>query len=125
MFRSPSATQGHLFRRTLAVALLGRGWGRSPSRWCARSQSLALGDGGITTLGLTSSTSRSCPPSFCYPLLRALRRVLPTTLAAAARAGWRPPRRRASPRRSSSASSRLGAVVPIDLRALAASTIGA
>ncbi len=80
-------TQGHLLGGLLAVALLGPWLGAVTISVVCAIQALALGDGGITTLGLGVVNLALLPAFVGYPLLLALRRVLPNTpkgLAAAA-----------------------------------------
>jgi cobalt/nickel transport system permease protein len=72
-------TQGHLLGGVLAVALLGPWLGGLTITVVCLIQALALGDGGITTLGLTITNLALVPVFVGYPLLLALRRVLPTT----------------------------------------------
>ena len=72
-------TQGHLLGGTLAVALLGPWLGGLTIAVVCILQALVLGDGGITTLGLTITNLALVPVFVGYPLLLALRRVLPAT----------------------------------------------
>jgi cobalt/nickel transport system permease protein len=74
-------TQGHLLGGTLAVALLGPWLGGVTIAVVCAIQALVLGDGGITTLGLTITNLALVPAFVGYPLLLALRRVLPLWLA--------------------------------------------
>ncbi|HEV3001601.1 MAG TPA: energy-coupling factor ABC transporter permease [Solirubrobacteraceae bacterium] len=77
-------TQGHLLGGTLAVVLLGPWLGALTIAVVASIQALVLGDGGITTLGLTIVNLALVPALIGYPLVRLLRRVLPTTATALA-----------------------------------------
>lgn len=70
-------TQGHLLGGTLAVALLGPWLGALTITVVCAIQALALGDGGITTLGLAICNLALVPAFVGYPLLVALRRFLP------------------------------------------------
>lgn len=119
-------TQGHLLGGTLAVALLGPWLGAITIAVVCAIQALALGDGGITTLGLTIVNLALIPALVGYPLILALRRLLPD----------RPNSLPAACGLSAAISVvlaavvfvcefALGAVVSIDLRTLAASTVGA
>jgi cobalt/nickel transport system permease protein len=74
-------TQGHLLGGTLAVALLGPWLGGLTIAVVCAIQALVLGDGGITTLGLTVTNLALVPAFVGYPLLLALRRVLALPLA--------------------------------------------
>src|SRR6185312_13562010 len=69
-------TQGHLLGGTLAVALLGPWLGGLTIAVVCAIQALLLGDGGITTLGLTITNLALVPAFVGYPLLLALRRPL-------------------------------------------------
>ena len=114
-------TQGHLLGGALAVALLGPWAGALTIAVVCAIQALVLGDGGITTLGLTITNLALVPAFVGYPLLLALRRV------AAGRGRLRGGRARSaccSPRRSSSPRSTLGAAVAIDRTAIAVSILG-
>jgi cobalt/nickel transport system permease protein len=70
-------TQGHLLGGTLAVALLGPWLGALTIAVVCALQALVLGDGGITTLGLTITNLALVPAVAGYPLMLALRRMLP------------------------------------------------
>lgn len=72
-------TQGHLLGGLLAVALLGPWLGAVTISVVVAIQALALGDGGITTLGLGVVNLALLPAFVGYPLLLALRRALPNT----------------------------------------------
>jgi cobalt/nickel transport system permease protein len=72
-------TEGHLLGGTLAVALLGPWLGGLTIAVVCALQALVLGDGGISTLGLTVTNLALVPAFVGYPLLLALRRALPTT----------------------------------------------
>jgi cobalt/nickel transport system permease protein len=79
-------TQGHLLGGTLAVALLGPWLGGLTIAVVCAIQALVLGDGGITTLGLTITNLALVPAFVGYPLLLALRRMLPLAVACGATA---------------------------------------
>jgi cobalt/nickel transport system permease protein len=70
-------TQGHLLGGALAVALLGPWLGGLTIAVVCIVQALLFGDGGITTLGLTITNLALVPAFVGYPLLLALRRMLP------------------------------------------------
>ena len=126
MFPITVGTQGHLLGGTLAVALLGPWLGAITIAVVCAVQALALGDGGITTLGLNIVDLALVPAFVGYPLLLALRRVLPTTTSGLATAcGLAAAVDVLLAAGIFVAMFALGAVVPIDLRALAASTLGA
>jgi len=72
-------TQGHLLGGALAVALLGPWLGGLTLTVVCLIQALVLGDGGITTLGLTIFNLAVLPALVGYPLLLVLRRLLPAT----------------------------------------------
>ena len=74
-------TSGHLLGGTLAVALLGPWLGGLTIAVVCMIQALVLGDGGITTLGLTITNLALVPAFAGSPLLLALRRVLPLFVA--------------------------------------------
>ena len=74
-------TQGHLLGGTLAVALLGPWLGGLTIAVVCAIQALVLGDGGITTLGLTITNLALVPAFVGYPLLLGLRRLLALPLA--------------------------------------------
>ena len=78
MFPITVGTQGHLLGGTLAVALLGPWLGAITIAVVCVVQALALGDGGITTLGLNIVNLALVPAFVGYPVLLALRRLLPT-----------------------------------------------
>jgi len=114
-------TQGHLLGGTLAVALLGPWLGGLTIAVVCAIQALVLGDGGITTLGLTITNLALVPAFVGYPLLLALRRVLPLALACGVAAF-------VNVMLAASifvAEVTLGAAVTLDRTALAASTLGA
>ena len=69
-------TQGHLLGGALAVVLLGPWAGALTIAVVCAIQALVLGDGGITTLGLTITNLALVPAFVGYPLLLALRRPL-------------------------------------------------
>ncbi len=77
-------TQGHLLGGALAVVLLGPWAGALTIAVVCAIQALVLGDGGITTLGLTITNLALVPAFVGYPLLLALRRIVPTAVAAGA-----------------------------------------
>jgi cobalt/nickel transport system permease protein len=79
MFPITVGTQGHLLGGALAVCLLGPWLGAITIAVVATIQALALGDGGISTLGLTIVTLALVPAFLGYPLAVALRRVLGRT----------------------------------------------
>jgi cobalt/nickel transport system permease protein len=126
MFPITIGTQGHLLGGALAVCLLGPWLGAITIAVVATIQALALGDGGISTLGLTIVTLALVPAFAGYPLAVALRRAFGRTpkglavgcgiaaalaveLSAAAFVG----------------EFAFGAAVPIDLSKIAWSTLGA
>lgn len=126
MFPITLGTQGHLLGGLLAVALLGPWLGAVTIAVVCAIQALALGDGGITTLGLAIVNLALLPAFVGYPLLLALRRALPHSAGGVATAAgicaW------VCVVLASLlfvAEFALGAVVDIDLRMIATSTIGA
>jgi cobalt/nickel transport system permease protein len=126
MFPITVGTQGHLLGGALAVCLLGPWLGAITIAVVATIQALALGDGGISTLGLTIITLALVPAFVGYPLATGLRRVLggtPKGLAIACGIA-------AAIAVELSAVAfvgefALGAVVSIDLSKIAWSTLGA
>jgi cobalt/nickel transport system permease protein len=126
MFPITVGTQGHLLGGALAVCLLGPWLGAVTIAVVAVIQALALGDGGISTLGLTIVTLALVPAFIGYPLVVALRRVLggsPKGLAIACGIA-------AAMAVELSAATfvgefALGAAVDIDLTKIAWSTLGA
>lgn len=76
-------TQGHLLGGALAVALLGPWAGALTIAVVCAIQALVLGDGGITTLGLTITNLALVPAFVGYPLMLALRRAIPVAYACA------------------------------------------
>jgi cobalt/nickel transport system permease protein len=126
MFPVTIGTQGHLLCGALAVCLLGPWLGAITIAVVATIQALALGHGGISTLGLTIVTLALVPAFVGYPLAVALRGLLGSTprglaLACGIAAGI-------AVQLSAVvfvAEFALGAVVAIDLRAIAATTLGA
>lgn len=78
LFPVTVGTQGHLLGGMLAVCLLGPWLGAITIAVVSAIQALALGDGGISTLGLTIVNLALVPAFVGYPLLLALRRMLPT-----------------------------------------------
>jgi cobalt/nickel transport system permease protein len=126
MFPITVGTQGHLLGGTLAVALLGPWLGALTITVVCAIQALVLGDGGLSALGLNVVNLALIPAFVGYPLLLALRRVLPRTpngLALACAGAAAVDVVLASIVFVSEFA--LGAVVDIDLRTLAISTIGA
>lgn len=79
LFPVTIGTQGHLLGGLLAVALLGPWLGAVTIAVVCAIQALAFGDGGITTLGLAIVNLALVPAFVGYPLLTALKRVLPST----------------------------------------------
>jgi cobalt/nickel transport system permease protein len=77
-------TQGHLLGGALAVALLGPWVGGLTIAVVCALQALVLGDGGLTTLGLTITNLALVPAFVGYPLLLVLRRLVPLPAACAA-----------------------------------------
>ena len=114
-------TQGHLLGGTLAVALLGPWVGGLTIAVVCVIQALALGDGGVSTLGLTITNLALIPAFVGYPIIVGLRRVvsLPVACAAAAVVDVM------LGALVFTAEMTLGAAVHIDKAALAASTLGA
>lgn len=86
MFPVAIGTQGHLLGGTLAVALLGPWLGALTIAVVTAIQALALGDGGITAMGLNVVNLALIPAFVGYPVLLAARRVLPDTPAGLAAA---------------------------------------
>jgi cobalt/nickel transport system permease protein len=126
MFPITVGTQGHLLGGTLAVALLGPWLGALTITVVCAIQALVLGDGGISALGLNVVNLALIPAFVGYPLLLALRRVLPQTAngLALAVAGVAVVDVVLAAIVFVSEFG-LGAVVNIDLRTMAISTIGA
>jgi cobalt/nickel transport system permease protein len=126
MFPITIGTQGHLLGGALAVCLLGPWLGAITIAVVAAIQALALGDGGVSTLGLTIVTLALVPAFVGYPILRGLRRMIgatPRGLAVACGiAAWVAVQLSAVVFIGLFA---LGAAVEIDLRLIAASTLGA
>lgn len=121
MFPITVGTQGHLLGGALAVCLLGPWLGAITIAVVAVIQALALGDGGISTLGLTIVTLALVPAFVGYPIIMLLRRALPLPLACGVGAAIAV---------ELSALTfvgefALGADVPIDLSKIAWSTLGA
>jgi cobalt/nickel transport system permease protein len=114
-------TQGHLLGGTLAVALLGPWVGGLTIAVVCVIQALVLGDGGISTLGLTVTNLALVPAFVGYPIIAGLRRVvsLPAACAVAAVADVM------LGALIFTAEMTLGAAVHINKGALAASTLGA
>jgi cobalt/nickel transport system permease protein len=126
MFPVTVGTQGHLLGGTLAVALLGPWLGGLTIAVVAAIQALALGDGGITAIGLNVVNLALIPAFVGYPVLLAVRRVLPDTpagLAAACGAAAFVNVLLAAVVFVGEFA--LGAIVAIDLRTMALSTLGA
>lgn len=118
-------TQGHLLGGLLAVALLGPWLGAVTIAVVCAIQALALGDGGVTTLGFEWVNLALIPAVVGYPLVLALRRVLPDgprgLAAACGIAAWVSVVVAAC---CFSLEFLLGAAVPIHIGALAGTTIG-
>jgi cobalt/nickel transport system permease protein len=114
-------TEGHLLGGTLAVALLGPWLGGLTIAVVCAIQALVLGDGGITTLGLTITNLALVPAFVGYPLLLALRRVVSVPLACGLAAAVDVLVAAAI----FTAEVVLAAAVPLDRAAVAASTLGA
>jgi cobalt/nickel transport system permease protein len=114
-------TQGHLLGGTLAVALLGPWLGGLTIAVVCAIQALVLGDGGVTTLGLTITNLALVPAFVGYPLLLALRRALPLPVACGVAAGVDVLLAAAI----FVAEVSLGAAEHVDMSALAWSTMGA
>jgi cobalt/nickel transport system permease protein len=70
-------TSGHLLGGTLAVALLGPWLGPVVITVVTVAQTLFLGDGGVSALGVNVVNLALMPAAVGYPLLLGLRRVLP------------------------------------------------
>lgn len=88
LFPIAIGTQGHLLGGLLACALLGPWLGAVTIAVVCTIQAFALGDGGVTTLGLGIVNLALVPAFVGYPLLLALRRaVRPTAGGVAAAAG--------------------------------------
>lgn len=88
LFPIAVGTQGHLLGGLLAVALLGPWLGAVTIAVVCAIQALALGDGGITTLGLALVNLALVPALVGYPLLLGLRRLCaPTASGVALAAG--------------------------------------
>lgn len=118
-------TQGHLLGGMLACALLGPWLGAVTIAVVIAIQALALGDGGITTMGLGIVNLALVPAFVGYPLLLALRRIWPTVVGLAMSAGicaWLCVVISACLFTGEFA---LGHAVSIDLSSIAAGTIGA
>jgi cobalt/nickel transport system permease protein len=121
MFPITVGTEGHLLGGALAVCLLGPWLGAVTVAVVAVIQALALGDGGISTLGLTIVTLALVPAFVGYPIILVLRKVLALPLACGVGAAIAV---------ELSALTfvgefALGAHVPIDLSKIAWSTLGA
>ncbi len=114
-------TQGHLLGGTLAVALLGPWLGGLTIAVVCAIQALVLGDGGITTLGLTITNLALVPAFVGYPLLLVLRRALPLAWACGLTAGVNV----LLAALIFVAEVSLGAASHVDMTALAWSTLGA
>ncbi|WP_320670654.1 energy-coupling factor ABC transporter permease [Patulibacter defluvii] len=69
-------TQGHLLGGTLAVALLGPWLGALTISVVTIVQALVQGDGGITTLGLNIVNGALVPAFVGWPILRAIQRAV-------------------------------------------------
>jgi len=77
LFPVGAGTQGHLLGGVLAVAVLGPWLGAITIAVVTAIQALALGDGGISAYGLNAVNLALVPAFVGYPLIVALRRVLP------------------------------------------------
>jgi cobalt/nickel transport system permease protein len=75
-------TQAHLLGGALAVALLGPWLGALTITVVCLIQALVLGDGGVTTLGMTITYLALIPAFIGYPILKALRAAIPLPVAA-------------------------------------------
>src|SRR5919108_281830 len=126
LFPVTIGTQGHLLGGMLACALLGPWLGAVTIAVVCVIQALALGDGGITTLGLGIVNLALVPAFAGYPLLLGLRRVLPPTpralCAAAGACAWLSVVLAAGLFCLEFA---LGHAAPIGMREIAVSTLGA
>lgn len=126
MFPIAVGTQGHLLGGTLAVALLGPWLGALTISVVSAIQALVLGDGGVSALGLNVVNLALIPAFVGYPLLLMLRRALPRTARGVATAcGLAAGVDVILASIVFVGEFGLGAVVDIDLRTLAISTIGA
>jgi cobalt/nickel transport system permease protein len=118
-------TQGHLLGGALAVALLGPWLGAICIAVVVAIQALALGDGGLSALGLNVANLALIPAFVGYPLILALRRLVPQTdrglALACAVTAWMCVVLASVVFVAEFA---LGAAVAIDLRALGGATIG-
>jgi cobalt/nickel transport system permease protein len=121
MFPITVGTQGHLLGGALAVCLLGPWLGAITIAVVAAIQALALGDGGISTLGLTIVTLALVPAFAGYPIILGLRRVVDLSLACGIGAAIAVELSALT----FVAELTLGADVPIDLSKIAWSTLGA
>jgi cobalt/nickel transport system permease protein len=126
LFPVTLGTQGHLLGGMLACALLGPWLGAVTIAVVCVIQALALGDGGITTLGLGIVNLALVPAFVGYPLLLAARRALRLSsrglCIAAGLTAWVSVVLAAC---LFTAEFALGHAVPIGLGGIAASTIGA
>jgi cobalt/nickel transport system permease protein len=126
MFPVTVGTQGHLLGGVLAVAVLGPWLGAMAIAVVCAIQALAFGDGGLSALGLNITNLALLPAFVGYPVVLALRRVLPDTdrglALACAAAAWLCVVLASVVFVLEFA---LGAAVPIDLHTLATATIGA
>lgn len=121
MFPITVGTQGHLLGGALAVCLLGPWLGAITIAVVAAIQALALGDGGISTLGLTIVTLALVPAFLGYPIILLLRRLLDLPVACGIGAAIAVELSAVT----FVAELGLGADVPIDLAKIAWSTLGA
>jgi cobalt/nickel transport system permease protein len=126
LFPVTLGTQGHLLGGMLACALLGPWLGAVTIAVVCVIQALALGDGGITTLGLGIVNLALVPAFVGYPLLVAARRALGLEArglcVAAGVTAWLSVVLAAC---LFTAEFAVGHAVPIALHGIAASTIGA
>jgi cobalt/nickel transport system permease protein len=125
LFPVTVGTQGHLLGGLLAVALLGPWLGAVTIAVVSAIQALALGDGGITTLGLAIVNLALVPAFVGHPLLLALRRLFrPTASGLALAAGLSAWVCVVLASLLFLAEFALGAVVGIDLRTVGLSIVG-
>jgi len=125
LFPVGMGTQGHLLGGVLAVAVLGPWLGAMTIAVVTAIQALALGDGGISAYGLNAVNLALVPALVGYPLVLGLRRLLPpgprALAVACGVAAWVCVVLAAVLFVGEFA---LGAAVDIELRTLAATTIG-
>jgi cobalt/nickel transport system permease protein len=125
LFPVTVGTQGHLLGGLLGVALLGPWLGAVTIAVVCAIQALALGDGGITTLGLAIVNLALVPAAAGYPLLLLLCRLArPTPAGVAVAAGLSAWVCVVLAAALFFAEFALGAAVEIDLAAVGAGTVG-